>query len=334
LVPRQFVEIGVNASGTVSEVPVSEGQQVEKGQVLARLDDTLLKLAVEDARLKFQQAELGLEKAQKPADPAELAAAEKAVQAAEAALVNARGAALTTAQQAQNALRNAQLAFDQAEADYNHMLQLKQWGFDVEIKVNALKTSQVRYENARTDLDIAKRDAANTATRSGEAITQAQKALAEAQANYSELRKQPDPEDVKAAQLAIESAKLALAQAEADLRDATLTAPMAGIVAEVKLKIGQRVGAGTLAMTLADTGGWYVETDNLTELSVVDIKEGSPAMLKFDAVPGLQLTGHVERIALRGQDLRGDVLYTVRVVLDNMDPRLLWGMTAFAQFEK
>jgi HlyD family secretion protein len=158
--------------------------------------------------------------------------------------------------------------------------------------------------------------------------------LAEAQANYDQLKKRPDPEDVKVAQLAVESARLALAQAEADLKDATLTAPMAGIVAGVKLKAGQRVGSGTPAMTLADTSAWYVETDNLTELSVVDVKEGSPVTLKFDAVPGLQLTGHVERIALRGQDLRGDVLYTVRVALDNMDTRLLWGMTAFAQFEK
>jgi hypothetical protein len=70
----------------------------------------------------------------------------------------------------------------------------------------------------------------------------------------------------------------------------------------------------------------------LTELSVVGIKEGSYATVKFDAVQGLQLPGHVEHIALRGQDQRGDVLYTVRVALDNLDPRLRWGMTAFVQF--
>jgi HlyD family secretion protein len=334
LTPRQFVEVGVNSPGTVAEVLVSEGQPIQKGQVLARLDDTFLKLDVQEAQLKLKQAELELEKAQKPADPLDLAAAEKAIQAAQAALVNARGASLTTSQQAENALRSAQLAFDQAQADYNHQVQLKEWGFDVEVKTNALKASQVRYENARADLDIAQRDATGANIRAAEAIVQAQKTLAEAQASYDELKKRPDPESVKAAQLEIESAKVRLSQAEADLEDAALTAPLSGVVAQVALKAGQRVAPGTPLLTLADTSTWYVETDNLTELSVVDVKEGSPVTLKFDAVPGLQLTGHVERIALRGQDQRGDVLYTVRVALDNMDPRLLWGMTAFAQFEK
>lgn len=105
-------------------------------------------------------------------------------------------------------------------------------------------------------------------------------------------------------------------------------------MAEVKAKVGQAATPGATLVTLGDTSAWFIETDNLTELNVVDVKQGSPAQIKFDAVPGLKLDGRVERIGLRSQNKRGDVLYTVRVALNAPDPRLRWGMTAFVQFEK
>lgn len=334
LAPREFVEMGVSSSGIIAEVLASEGDRVKAGQVLVRLDDTFLKLAVEEARLKLKQAELDLAKASKPADPEELVAAEKAVQATRVALVNAQSTLSTTVETAQITLRNAQVAFDYGERDYRHQLDRKGWGLDVQVGNDDLYTSQVRYENALADLDIARRDAAGAATRASQAVVEAQKALASAQADYDALKKRPEPETVKAAQMAVEAAKVALAQAETNLQDATLAAPITGVVAEMKAKVGQQVGPGAMLVTLADTSAWFVETDNLTELGVVDIKEGSRATVKFDAVSGLVLPGRVARIALRGRDRRGDVLYTVRVALENMDPRLRWGMTGFVQFEK
>ena len=336
LVPREFVEIGVNsgAAGIIAEVLASEGDPVQAGQVLVRLDDTFLKLAVQEARLKLKQAELDLKKASKPADPEELVAAEKAVQAAKVALVNARGTLSTTTDSAQVALRNTQLAFDYAERDYKHQLDRKGWGFDVQVGNDDLYTSKVRYENALADLEIARRGVTGASTRASQPIVEAQKALASAQADYDAQKKRPEPESVKAAQMAVEAAQVALAQAETNLREATLTAPIAGVVAEMKAKVGQQVGPDAVLVTLADTSAWFVETDNLTELGVVDVKEGGRAAVKFDAVAGLSVPAHVERIALRGKSQRGDMLYTVRVALENMDPRLRWGMTGFVQFEK
>jgi HlyD family secretion protein len=331
LVPRQFVEIGLNASGVVTEVTAPEGQPVKAGQVLLRLDDTRLKLAVEEARLKLKQAELDLEKAQKPAEPADLAAAEKAIQAAQVALANAQSARSTTVEQAQNTLRSAELALDQTQRQHNKLLEYKSWGYDVE---NELRSSQVRLDNLRTELEMAQRDAAGAGTRANQSIVEAQQTLASAQAKYNTLRKQPEPESVQAAQLAVESAKVALARAEANLKNATLAAPMDGVVAEVKVKAGQQANSATPLITLADTGVWYVETDNLTELTVVGLKAGDKLAIRFDAIPELKLPGRIERIAVRSQDKRGEVTYTARVALENADPRLRWGMTAVVELEK
>ena len=328
--PRQFVELGMNASGTVAEVTVSEGQPVQAGQVLVRLDDARLKLAVEEARLKLNQAELDLEKASKPAEPSELAAAEKAVQAAKTTLTNASGARSTTIDQAQSALRSAELAVEKAERDHNKLLDYKSWGFGVE---NELRVNQVRLDNLRTDLEIARRNVAGAGTRASQSIVEAQHALAQAEARYARLKKQPEPEDVQAVQLAVESAKLALARAEASLKNATLIAPIAGTVVEVNVKAGQQAGPGSPLITLADTSAWYVETDNLTELTVVNVKEGDQVTVKFDAIPGFSLPGRIERISVRSQDKRGDVTYTVYVALGNGDPRLRWGMTSLVQLK-
>lgn len=331
VVPRQFIELGMNASGAVAEVLVSEGQQAQADQVLVRLDDARLKLAVEEARLKLQQAELDLEKASKPAEPFELAAAEKAVQAARATLTNASGARPTAMEQAQSAFRSAELAVAKAEREHKKLLDYKSWGFEV---TDPLRDSQVRLDNLRAELEIARRNATGAGTRASQSIVEAQQALAQAEARYAKLKRQPEPEDVQAAQLAVESARLALARAEANLKNARLTAPISGAVAEVNVKAGQQAAPGAVLIALADTSAWYVETDNLTELTVVGLKEGDPVTVKFDAIPDLSLPGRVERIAVRAQDKRGQVTYTVRVALGGGDPRLRWGMTALVQFEK
>jgi HlyD family secretion protein len=329
--PHQFVELSMNSSGVVTEVLVSEGDQVKAGQALVRLEDARLKLAVEEARLRLKRAELDLGQAQKPADPADLAAAEKAIQAAQATLDNTSGSRSTEIGQAQSRLRSAELALEKAQRDHNKLLDYKSWGYDVE---DGLRASQVNLDNLRTELEIARHEAASAGNRATQSSVEAQHTLASAQAKYNALKKQPELEAVKAAQLAVESAQVALARAEANLKNVTLAAPIAGAVAEVKIKAGQPVPLGALLITLADTGTWVVETDNLTELAVVSVKEGDQVTVKFDAIPGFSLPGRIERIAVRSQDKRGEVTYTVRVVLSQSDPRLRWGMTSLVIFEK
>ena len=60
LEPIHYVDIAFNASGTVSEVLVSEGEQVSEGQVIARLENSEAKQAevakAEEAFLTAQQA--------------------------------------------------------------------------------------------------------------------------------------------------------------------------------------------------------------------------------------------------------------------------------------
>jgi len=46
------------------------------------------------------------------------------------------------------------------------------------------------------------------------------------------------------------------------------------------------------------------------------------------------LSGSVETIKDKFVEKRGDVTYTTRILLDEIDPRLRWGMTVVVTFEE
>jgi multidrug resistance efflux pump len=78
----------------------------------------------------------------------------------------------------------------------------------------------------------------------------------------------------------------------------------------------------------------YAETDDLTEIEVVDVELGQKVTIIPDALPELEASGSVTKISQVSEEKRGDITYTVRVKLDETDPRLRWGMTVVITFAK
>jgi HlyD family secretion protein len=127
----------------------------------------------------------------------------------------------------------------------------------------------------------------------------------------------------------IDAAKARVAQAQAALDEATLLASFDGIIAELPINLGEMVAPGVRVASIADLSNWQVETDDLSEVDVVNVQPGAAVSVTVDALPGVTLTGQVTSITPRSAVKRGDVTYTVKVALANPDPRLKWGMTAF-----
>jgi len=133
------------------------------------------------------------------------------------------------------------------------------------------------------------------------------------------------------------SEQLALAEAQLDAaRDAldayVITAPFDGIVAEVEVSEGEQIGPETRVVSVADTSSWIVETSDITELEVVDLYVGQNAVITLDALPEVRLEGSVLEISQAAFLQGGDVMYTVRIRVDQVDPRVRWGMTTEATF--
>jgi multidrug resistance efflux pump len=75
-----------------------------------------------------------------------------------------------------------------------------------------------------------------------------------------------------------------------------------------------------------------VETTDLNEIDVARVTVGSKAMITFDALPELQVTGRVLRIATKASE-GSSVNYTVVIELDELPEALRWGMTAFVDIQ-
>ena len=88
-----------------------------------------------------------------------------------------------------------------------------------------------------------------------------------------------------------------------------------------------------MILAIADFSDWIVETDNLTELDVVEIEVGENVTVTLDALSDVTLSGEVTNINARFEEKRGDITYTVTILLSETDPRMRWGMTAAVRFE-
>jgi len=94
------------------------------------------------------------------------------------------------------------------------------------------------------------------------------------------------------------------------------------------------VTAGLPLVELADFSEWDVETENLTDIEVVDVSLGQIVNIIPDALPELKLVGEVIAISDTFQEKRGDITYTVRIKLNEVNPQLRWGMTVVIDFEQ
>ena len=160
----------------------------------------------------------------------------------------------------------------------------------------------------------------------------ADKAVKQAQAQVELVTARPLQASLDRAQAAVAQAEAALEAAGASLEQTSLTAPFAATVAAVEVEVGEGVSPGFTTLRLADFSRWEVETDDITEIEVVNLSVGQKVTLVADALPDVMMTGSVESIRLVSEVKRGDTTYTIGIAVDEVDARLRWGMTVVVTF--
>jgi multidrug resistance efflux pump len=158
-------------------------------------------------------------------------------------------------------------------------------------------------------------------------VASAQQQLALAQAG-------PRPEAIAAATADVKAAQAALAQARAALAETEVKAPFAGTIASLNVRSGEQVAPSAPIAQLADLAAWQVETADLTELHVANVRVGDTVGITFDALPNAAMNGKVTRISDVGVSNKGDISYKVTVAPERSDPGLRWNMTAAVTFSE
>lgn len=248
-------------------------------------------------------------------------------------------------------LDNADAARRRAQAAYDRVAGSPDVGrlpeaLELEKATNEYNAAKARYEAlqrganpadvaaARARVDRAQAELnALKAPPSPADIAAAEAEVRRTQANLDLLLAGPRAEAIAAALADVAAAEAAVEQVKAELADTELYAPFDGEVVSLNAIIGQQVNAAEPLVRMADFSGWRIETNDLTELDVVGIQPGDPVAITFDAIPGLELPGTVLRIKPIGENKQGDITYTVIVLPDLFDERLLWNMTATVSIE-
>ena len=303
--PIRYTQLALNANGLVSDVLIKEGDKVKPGDVIARLQSN------EAKTLKSAQADA----------LAQVTPAYEAVRDAQYALdeydIPSDLVGMTPGQAVESTLEKLNAARDAFEP--------YRWMSDKQLKLthaeqedNTVITNTGKRLKKQLDDAWAKyRKAVQWLDRQS-AVESAQAQLAQAQQDYDSLQDPSLAEDT--------------AGARAALANAELRAPFAGTVTNLDLKVGDTVDPGAPVVTIADFSSWVVKTTDLTEIDVVNIKEGQPVTLTLDAIPGATLKGYVLSIGQNYSERQGDVVYEATVLLTDQLPAMRWGMTAQLTF--
>lgn len=336
ILPHRDITLFFTVRGRVDQILVEEGQTVKKGTVLIRLANReQAEAALAAANLELTIAQQAFDEFMHTTDIHRARAWQTYMQAqAERGKAEREWEKLN--------LDNIEDDIEDAQADvrkYKKELEDAQEEFN---RYKDLDKNNSQRKQAKTNLEKAEENY-NEAVRKLEQITRkrdevrarldsALAAEAEAKRKYDLTKDGPDAEQLALLEARLNNAKAQVAAAQNTLENYDLKAPFNGVITDVNLTPGEHVGPEKWAVKIADFSAWHVETSDLTELEVVKIFEGQRVEIVPDALPGLTLKGQVEKIAQSYTAQSGDILYKVKIRLDDEDPRLRWGMTVEVTF--
>ena len=117
------------------------------------------------------------------------------------------------------------------------------------------------------------------------------------------------------------------------LERSEVRAPFSGAVGQVDTRVGELIVPGQPLVTIGDLSTLRVETTDLGEDDVAKITVGQYVDVSFDALQQVTFVGTVTRISPMAAPGSGGVNYTVVIELDDLDPAVRWGMTAFVDID-
>jgi len=357
--------------GRIAEIAVDEGDAVEMGQTLVKLDDATFQTQVKQAQAAVSAAEANLARVRAGARREEIAAAQAALAQTQAerdgaALAHKDAIAIRSnpqqlLAQIDAARTGVKLAEQNVAAAQSRLGEARWWrefhddtqglryqlNKKVAIAQRELEAAQAQLDGAKAQLaalEAMRRtsvtlNAQVNAALSGYSMTLA--SVPVAQAALAELQAGPTPEEVALAEAQLHQAQAQLKLAQAYLDRATVRAPLTGIVASRSAHVGETIQPGVPLMTVMNLD--HVDlVIYAPQAQLPRVKLGMSAQVKVDAYPGQIFIGQVASIARRAQfssrdtqarEDRANVVFAVKVRLPNADHRLKAGMNADATIE-
>ena len=293
------VQMSSEAAGRVIELRVSEGHRVNAGDVVARIDTRDTELQIQRLRADRAAADAQLRLLRAGSREQDVRQAEAQVRAAEAEVTTVEAE-----------LKSAQLDLDR---------------FEALLQANA--GSRKQRDDAQSRVDVA-RERRRAATERVDAAREA----------VGRLRAGARPEEIDAARARVDSVDAQIATLQKNIADATVIAPLAGVVTQTLIDPGELIARGTPIAVVTDLDHAWANLF-VPEPMIPRIALEQAATVVTDA-GGAGLPGKVTFISPRAEftprnvqtaEERSKLVYRIKVAVDNRAGTLKQGMPVDAE---
>lgn len=293
------VRLAPDAGGRILELPITEGDRIATGALIVRLDARDAELAIEHAKAERAAADAQLRLLLAGSRAEDIRQAEAQVESARADVLSAK-AELTSAEQ------------------------------DLERFESLLRSnsgSRKQRDDAATRRDVTR-----------ERVAAAEHHVRANEEGVRRLRVGARREEIDGARARVASAVAQEASLQKNLGDATLNAPIAGVVTDKLVEIGEVIAPRTPVAVITDLDHAWADVF-VPEPSVPRIRTGQEATLFTDA-GGAGIKGTITWVSPKAEftprnvqtaDERSKLVYRVRVTVDNKDGVLKQGMPVEAE---
>jgi len=334
-IEAEEVVIASELGGRVEEIVAGEGEEVEAGQVLIRLDTDLVESQAGEAEAALAAARANLARVEAGARPGEIVTSEAMLEQARAARDGAQRAwrdtvairdnpqqlntqideagtqvelaerGVTQAQAQVETLRIQRDAYagggdDESKTRYNAL--------DEQVKAAeaAVAIAEEQVAGARANLQnlidmrqnpVALNSVVNQANAQYE---EAVAAVGVAQASLDALLAKPTPEEVAVAQAHVSQAEAALGMLQIQMEKMTLYSPLSGLVSNRSIHVGETASPGATLMTVANLDEVKL-TVYIPENRYGRIQLGQSVTVEVDSFPRKAFPGEVTYIASQAE---------------------------------
>ena len=292
------IRLGSRVGGRVAEVLVEEGQAVELGQMLVRLEpfDLTQQLHQAEANLAGSEAELQrLEAGFRVEEVGQAKAHYEQLQARLDKLVAGPRPQEIDASKAR--LRVSQAELQLATENYKRIQGL--------VNTNALTreeldraTEALDSANATVTLRREELSLIEAGTREEE-IREARATVAEARLAWEVSELGFRSEEISAARAARDAAVAAVAAMQVRIEELAIKSPVAGVIEALELQSGDLVSAGAPVLSVLDTTHYWVRT--YVPQKWLDLQIGQKVSVSVDSQPGRKIAGEVSFISRQAE---------------------------------
>ncbi|MGB7415267.1 MAG: efflux RND transporter periplasmic adaptor subunit, partial [Thermosynechococcaceae cyanobacterium] len=324
-------------AGIVAQLLVDQGDRVQQGQVIARMDRRDLEGQAIQAQAAVVQARAKLAEVQAGNRIEDINQAQARVSQAQAQLAAQIDSRPESVREAANQVLAAEASAKLAQVRVDRYTQLAKEGAETRDRLDEInadnRSAQANFRESQQRLDRVQKQ-------TGREIQQAQASLQEAQQAYQLSLKGARPEEIAQAQAAVGEAVGQLRTVENQFRDTEIRAPFAGIITQKYATVGAFVtpttsASATSSATSASIVALAQELEVLAKVPEVDIgkiKSGQQVEIKADAYPDQVFTGRVRLVSPEAIVEQNVTSFQVRIALITGREQLRSGMNADLTF--